>query len=197
MKRVSLWVFPALSLLPLRYIWAIISWGEWERHHYYDTACSSRSRCTFIAGLSSYWLMLGSAAQIKAGGIISNILNVHIHVCTGTDRQINVQKKCSGGSTKNYISLNCFWKSEAKMGTTWSFLCGCLWEMIAGREGYIIVEFAVYGRQMCYCESVVMWRELVWEEDRPLRQTHTVMHNFFLALERVHRLTHTHTQRGK
>lgn len=33
--------------------------------------------------------------------------------------------------------------------------------MTAGREGYIIVEFAVYGHQMCYCESVVMWRELV------------------------------------
>ena len=43
------------------------------------------------------------------------------------------------------------------MGTTWNFLCGCLWEMIAVSEGYIIVEFAVYGHQMCYCESVVMW----------------------------------------
>lgn len=30
-------------------------------------SCSSRLRSTFIAGLSSYWLMLGSAAQIKEG----------------------------------------------------------------------------------------------------------------------------------
>ncbi len=29
--------------------------------------CSTRSRSTFIAGLSSYWLMLGPAAQIKEG----------------------------------------------------------------------------------------------------------------------------------
>lgn len=95
-----------------------------------------------------------------------------------------------------------FLKSENKMGTTWNFLCGCLWEMIAVREGYIIVEFAVYGHQMCYCESVVMWGELVWGEERPLWQTHThtLIHNSFsVALERVHgfKRTHTDTHAGR
>lgn len=93
-----------------------------------------------------------------------------------------------------------FLKSENKMGTTWNFLCGCLWEMIAVREGYIIVEFAVYGHQMCYCESVVMWGELVWGEERPLWQTHTHTNTQLLFCSsgegpRVQMHTHRHTRR--
>lgn len=61
-------------------------------------SCSSRLRSTFIAGLSSYWLMLGSAAQIKEGrkrrasdikspaANQAHTGNAHIHVCTGRDR---------------------------------------------------------------------------------------------------------------
>ena len=55
--------------------------------------------------------------------------------------------------------------------------------MIAVSEGYIIVEFAVYGHQMCYCESVVMWES--WcegKKDLYGENTHTHTH------------THTHTQ---
>lgn len=54
------------------------------------------SRSTFIAGLSSYWFMLGPAAQIKEGvgrrgsdikspAVAGHILNAHTHVCAGRD----------------------------------------------------------------------------------------------------------------
>ncbi len=80
----------------MRALLALIA-GEKERGVTYKKISrygrSSRSRSTFIAGLSSYWLMLGSAAQIKDGrrrrgsDIKSPAVNeTHIHVCTGRNR---------------------------------------------------------------------------------------------------------------
>lgn len=69
--------------------------------------------------------------------------------------------------------------------------------MIAVREGYIIVEFAVYGRQMCYCESVVdvcvcVGGASVKGGETFMAHTHTHIHthavtgNFPVTVERVH-----------
>lgn len=54
----------------MRALLALIAGGNGRGVTYrkiFRYGCSSRSRSTFIAGLSSYWLMLGSAAQIKSG----------------------------------------------------------------------------------------------------------------------------------
>lgn len=83
-------------------------------------------------------------------------LEEHIHFCTARKTFMSWEKE----RNRNILVFKmCFWSSKPKLEQHGA-------SHVAVYERWLllgkVVTFAVYGHQMCYCERVVMWKELVW-----------------------------------